>query len=62
MTKKTNIDINRYFAAILYEEDKNYEKYIKNIKKNFYEVTWIRHDRDINELRRIKKATHTYYV
>lgn len=40
---------NRYFCAILYEEDPNYKKYMNNIQNNFKEVTWIDHARDIKE-------------
>lgn len=40
---------NRYFCAILYEDDPNFNKYIYNIKKKFLEVTYIRHDKDIKE-------------
>lgn len=40
---------NRYFCAVLYEDDPNFNKYLENIKKKFLEVTYIRHDRDIKE-------------
>lgn len=40
---------NRYFCAILYEDDENFEKYMKNIKQKYYEVTYIRHDKDVRE-------------
>ena len=40
---------NRYFEAILYEEDKNYNNYKDYIIKNYKEVTWIKHNRDIIE-------------
>lgn len=42
-------DINRWFCAILYEEDNNFNKYFNNIKELYEKVTWIRHDRDIME-------------
>lgn len=40
---------NRYFEAILYPEDENYINYMENIKKFYQEVTYITHDRDIDE-------------
>ena len=46
---------NRYFTAILYEEDENFEKYTQNISKYFSEVTYIRHDKDITETGDLKK-------
>lgn len=61
---KDSIIRNRYFCAILYEEDPNYKKYIKNIQKNFKEVTWIDHARDIkeeNQKEELKKK-HTHIL
>lgn len=40
---------NRYFCAVLYEDDENFNTYMDNIRKKYYEVTWIRHDKDIKE-------------
>lgn len=48
--------VNRYFCAILYEDDENFEKYFKYINENYEEVTYIRHDKDINENGEIKKS------
>lgn len=56
--KKTR---NRYFEAILYPEDENYIKYMDNIKKFYQEVTYITHDRDIDENGDIKKP-HTHIL
>lgn len=53
--------VNRYFCGILYEEDKNYKKYIEYIKKNYEEVTYIIHDRDIDVDGKIKKK-HTHIL
>lgn len=47
---------NRYFCAILYEDDVNFNKYMDNIKNNYKEVTYIRHDKDITENNELKKA------
>lgn len=41
--------VNRYFEAILYPEDQNFEIYFNYIKKFYTEVTYIIHDRDIQE-------------
>lgn len=41
--------VNRYYCAILYKEDENFKKYFNNIIKNYEEVTYIEHNRDINE-------------
>lgn len=43
---------NRYFNAIIYEEDPKYKEYMNKIINNYKEVTYITHDRDINEQRR----------
>lgn len=51
---------NRYFSAILYEEDSNYKKYIDNIYKYYTDVTYILHDKDITEDGEIKKAHYHY--
>lgn len=40
---------NRYFCAILYEDDPNFKKYFENILKLYIDVTYIRHNRDIKE-------------
>lgn len=54
---KRNIkSFNRYFCAILYPEDTRCEELLEYIKKNYTEVTYILHDRDINENGEIKKA------
>lgn len=37
---------NRYYCAILYPEDSNYELYLHNIMKYYTEVTYILHDKD----------------
>lgn len=47
--KKDKKKVNRWFTAILYEEDPNFEKYFNNILTKFKEVTWITHDRDLDE-------------
>lgn len=52
---------NRYFEAILYPEDENYINYMENIKKFYQEVTYITHDRDIDENGDIKKP-HTHIL
>lgn len=49
MADKSRRVLNRYFCAILYEEDPNFEKYFKNISENYEEVTYIIHDKDTNE-------------
>jgi len=51
---------NRYFCAILYQEDPNFEKYIDSIYKNYTEVTYILHDKDITEDGELKKAHYHY--
>lgn len=52
---------NRYFCAILYKEDANFKKYKENIEKNYEEVTYIKHDRDIEENGEIKKE-HFHFL
>lgn len=52
---------NRYFNAVLYPEDENYENYFKNILNKYKEVTWIDHDRDIDEEENYKKK-HTHIL
>lgn len=58
--------INRYFSGILYEEDENYKDYMERIIKNFYEVTWITHDRDLKEEvengEEVYKKKHTHIL
>lgn len=57
----SKIFVNRYFVAILYEDDINYEKYLNNIKKKFTEVTYIKHDKDITDEGELKK-THIHIL
>lgn len=38
---------NRYFQAVLYPDDPNFEHYHRYIVENYKEVTWIIHDKDI---------------
>lgn len=52
---------NRYFEAILYPEDENYINYMENIKKFYHEVTYIIHNRDIDEKGEYKKP-HTHIL
>lgn len=59
--EKTKILCNRYFSAILYPEDPNYKTYMKNIIDNFTEVTWIDHNKDLNNEGEIKKL-HTHII
>lgn len=47
--------VNRYFEAILYKDDPNFENYMRYITKYYTEVTYIDHDRDVNENGEIKK-------
>lgn len=50
MKKKENPKTkNRWYTAILYQEDPNFEEYFDNILSKFYYVTYIDHDRDILE-------------
>lgn len=51
---------NRYFSAILYEEDVNFKKYKDYIIKHYFEVTYIKHDRDITEDGEIKKEHYHF--
>lgn len=56
MEEKTNKRVvNRYFEAILYPEDTNFEEYMKAITKRYTEVTYIDHTRDIDEKGDTKK-------
>lgn len=61
--KKETKTKNRYFSAVLYEDDPNYEEYHKYIVSNFKEVTWITHDRDILDENgeRAKKHEHIMF-
>lgn len=53
---KRNVkNFNRYFTCILYPDDKRFYYLLNYIKKNFFEVTYIYHDRDINENGEVKK-------
>ena len=45
----SNRTINRWYCAILYKDDKNHEKYFKNINELYEQVTYIIHDKDLNE-------------
>jgi len=56
MEKKKRI-VNRYYTCIIYKEDNNFKKYFNNILSNYEEVTYIEHDRDINEETRGNKKT-----
>lgn len=51
---------NRYFCAILYKEDVNFTYYKEQIEKNYEEVTYIKHDRDIEEDGKIKKEHYHF--
>lgn len=55
MADKSKRVINRYFCAILYEEDSKFKEYFKNISESYEEVTYIIHDKDTNEDGTIKK-------
>lgn len=62
MNKKEDKTLkNRYFEAILYPDDPNYNTYMQNIKKLYYEVTYVNHDRDIDENGDLKKV-HTHIL
>ena len=52
---------NRYFCAILYKEDVNFNKYKENIEKLYDEVTYIKHNRDIEESGKLKKE-HFHFL
>lgn len=56
--KKTK---NRWFTAILYQEDKNYNTYLETIKQLYNYVTYIVHDKDVDENGEIKKK-HTHII
>lgn len=61
MSSENKRVVNRYFVAVLYPEDENYNFYMEYIIKNFLEVTYIIHDRDIDENGEIKKI-HTHIL
>lgn len=46
---KTKRIVNRYYTCIIYKDDINFSKYFDNIMNNYEEVTYIEHDKDINE-------------
>lgn len=48
MKKKENPKTkNRWYTAILYHDDPNFNEYMKKIQEQFYYVTYIDHDRDL---------------
>lgn len=53
--------VNRYFVAVLYPEDENYKHYMDFITKHYMEVTYITHNRDVDENGEIKKE-HTHIL
>lgn len=54
--------VNRYFTSILYEDDPNFKKYFENIMVNYKDVTWIEHDKDLDENgENKKKHIHILY-
>lgn len=55
MEKDTKRVVNRYFEAIIYPEDENFQTYFNYIRKYYTEVTWILHNRDVDENGEIKK-------
>lgn len=59
---KRNIKtFNRYFVAILYEEDKRFNDLMNFINTNYTEITYVDHDRDIEEDGTLKKK-HRHVV
>ena len=48
--------VNRWFCAILYEEDPNFQYFFDYIRDNYEQVTYIKHDKDINEDGTTKKS------
>lgn len=59
---KRNIKtFNRYFTCILYADDKNFDKYFDFIIKNYLNITYILHNRDLTEDGTLKKA-HYHFV
>lgn len=59
--KKNKRVVNRYFVAVLYPDDPDYKNYMEFIIKHYMEVTYITHDRDIDENGE-KKKTHTHIL
>lgn len=53
--------VNRYFVAVLYPQDENYKYYLDFIMKNYLEVTYITHNKDVDENGEIKKE-HTHVL
>lgn len=53
---------NRYFQAVLYEDDPNFNNYHKYIVNNFKEVTWVIHDRDILDDNETRAKTHEHIM
>lgn len=47
--------VNRYFEAVIYPQDPNFEEYMKIITKKYTEITYIDHNRDVDENGEIKK-------
>ena len=61
MSNRTFRTYNRYFVAVIYPDDKNYNRYIDNIMKYYTEVTYILHDKDTDENGELKKP-HTHIL
>ena len=57
MSRKT---INRWYTAIIYEEDPNATHYIEQINKLYEKVTYILHDKDLTEDGELKKPHYHF--
>lgn len=47
---------NRYFTAVLYKDDSNFNDYFNRISYLYTEITYIIHDRDLTEFGELKKS------
>lgn len=61
MNKETKVK-NRYFQAVIYPDDPNYDTYLENMIEKYQETTWITHDKDIEDEEGNLAKAHTHVL